>query len=61
MLYYVAVLNGVVAPVLMVLIVLLSSDKKIMGRHVNGKLAKICGWFITIFMLAASVAFFLTN
>ena len=52
-LIYSAVANGVVAPVVLVLIVLISSNKKVMGEWVNGPVTKIIGWAATVLMLAA--------
>lgn len=54
-LIYSAVANGVVAPVVLVLIVLISSNKKVMGEWVNGPVTKVIGWSATILMLAAGV------
>lgn len=56
MLYYTAILNGAVSPILMILILRISSNKKIMGEHVSSKSAKILGWAITIAMAFASIA-----
>ncbi len=56
MLYYTAVINGLVAPPLMFLILMIANDKQIMGKHTNGPLANIFGWLITLFMGGASVA-----
>jgi NRAMP (natural resistance-associated macrophage protein)-like metal ion transporter len=58
LLYYAAALNGVIAPVLMALILLIAGNKLIMGRHVNGAFAKFFGWVATAAMFAASVALF---
>ncbi|MFH1171920.1 MAG: divalent metal cation transporter [bacterium] len=55
-LIYAAVLNGIVAPVALVMIVLLSSNKKIMGSHANGPVLKTFGWVITIFLFIVAVA-----
>ena len=52
-LIYSAVANGVVAPVVLILIVLISSNKKVMGEWVNGPVTKFIGWTATIMMLAA--------
>ncbi len=49
-LYYTAVLNGVVSPPLMILILLIANDKKIMGKFVNGTWSNVLGWMITIVM-----------
>ena len=55
-LIYSAVFNGLIAPVILVLIVLMSSNRKIMGRWVNGKVTSILGWIITLFMIIAGAA-----
>jgi NRAMP (natural resistance-associated macrophage protein)-like metal ion transporter len=59
MLYYAAALNGVIAPVLMTLIMLIAGSKKIMGRRANGPLANTVGWIATGAMFSASLALFL--
>jgi NRAMP (natural resistance-associated macrophage protein)-like metal ion transporter len=55
MLYYTAVINGVCAPPLMIMIMLISNNKKVMGNHTNGKFSNWFGWFITIVMSVASI------
>ncbi len=55
-LIYSAVLNGLVSPVILVLILLLSQNKKIMGDRKNNLLTTILGWFITIVMIVAGGA-----
>lgn len=60
MLYYTAVLNGIVAPPLMVLILLISNNKKIMKEHTNSKFTNIFGWAITAIMSVASIALLLS-
>lgn len=50
MLYYTAVLNGLCAPILMVMILLISNNKRILGKHVNGLFSNIAGTVITLFM-----------
>jgi NRAMP (natural resistance-associated macrophage protein)-like metal ion transporter len=59
MLFWSAVLNGVLAPPLVVLVVMLTSDRKVMGDRVNGPLAKTLGWLCAAVMTAAAVAMFL--
>jgi len=54
------VLNGLLAPPLMVLVMLVGSNRKIMGRHVSGFWLTLLGWTATAVMIAAVVAFFLT-
>jgi Mn2+/Fe2+ NRAMP family transporter len=55
-----AVLNGLLAPPLMVLVMLVGGNRKIMGEHVNGFWLTLLGWTATAVMAAAAVAFFLT-
>jgi len=60
MLFWSAVLNGVLAPPLIVLVVLLTSSKKVMGAHVNTPLVRWLGWATAAVMAAAAVAMFLS-
>lgn len=55
-LIYSAVANGVIAPIIMVCIVSLSSNKKIMGEHANRKSTNFFGWLVTGLMGIASIA-----
>lgn len=55
-LIYSAVANGIVAPVVLVLIVLISSNKKIMGEWVNGRTTKFVGWLVVCLMSVAGGA-----
>ncbi len=55
-LIYSGVANGLIAPVILVMIVLISSNKKIMGKHVNGPVTKFIGWTITSLMILVGVA-----
>lgn len=50
LLYYTAVLNGLAAPPILVLIMLISNNKKIMGEHTNSRKSNIFGWGITLIM-----------
>jgi len=60
MLFWSAVLNGVLAPPLIVLVVLLTSSKKIMGDRANSPLLKWLGWATAVIMAVAAVALFAT-
>lgn len=60
MLFWSAVLNGVLAPPLVVLVVLLASDKKVMGNRVNSRGAKVLGWICAAFMTAAALVLLVT-
>ncbi|MBI2085704.1 Nramp family divalent metal transporter [Candidatus Daviesbacteria bacterium] len=55
-LIYSAVFNGLIAPVILVLIVMLSSNTKLMGRWTNGKITTAFGWLIVALMTLAGVA-----
>ena len=55
-LLYSAVANGLVAPLILLLIILISSNKKIMGRWVNRKPVTIIGWITFLLMTAAGAA-----
>lgn len=60
MLFWSAVLNGVLAPPLIVLVVLLTSSRKVMGERVNPPLLKWLGWATAAIMTAATVAMIIT-
>jgi NRAMP (natural resistance-associated macrophage protein)-like metal ion transporter len=55
-----AVLNGLLAPPLMLLVMLVGNNRTIMGEHVNGFWLNLLGWLATVVMAAAAVAFFAT-
>ena len=59
-LFYSAVLNGVLAPPLIVLVVLLTSNSKIMGKRVNSRLLRYVGWAAAVIMTAACIGMFVT-
>lgn len=56
MLFWSAVINGVLAPPLVVLVVLLTSDKKVMGTRTNSRGAAVLGWICAAVMSAAALA-----
>ena len=60
MLFYSAVLNGVLAPPLVVLVVLLTSNPNIMGSRVSSRPLRYLGWATAVIMTAAAVGMFLT-
>ena len=60
MLFYSAVLNGVLAPPLIVLVVLLTSNSKIMGIRVSSRPLRYLGWATAAIMTAAVVGMFAT-
>ncbi len=55
-LIYSAVLNGVVAPVILILIILIARDSHIMGDWKNGKLSTGFGWLLTAIMAVTGLA-----
>jgi Mn2+/Fe2+ NRAMP family transporter len=59
-LFVTAVINGVVAPPLLVLIVLLGRDRKIMQHNVSGRLSTTLTGITTAFMAVAAIAMFAT-
>jgi NRAMP (natural resistance-associated macrophage protein)-like metal ion transporter len=59
-LFWTAVINGVLAPPLLVMIMLVANNKTVMGKRVNGRLTNFVGWSTAGVMSAAAVAMFLT-
>ena len=55
-LIYSAVLNGVVAPVILVLILLIARNERVMGEWKNGKLSAVLGWLLAGLMTIAGGA-----
>ena len=60
MLFYSAVLNGILAPPLIVLVVLLTGDPKIMGTRVSSRPLRYLGWTTAAIMTLAGIGMFLT-
>jgi Mn2+/Fe2+ NRAMP family transporter len=54
-LIYSAILYGLTAPVLIAIILHISNNKKIMGKHTNGKTSNILGFATLVFMTVAAV------
>lgn len=54
-LFYSQVLNGLIAPVLIVLMVILTSSRKVMGNFKNGWLLNVFGWAAVAVMVLADV------
>ncbi len=59
MLFWSAVLNGVLAPPLIVLVLLLTRDPSVMGRRTNSRTSNVLGWLTAVAMTVAAVAMFL--
>ena len=60
MLFWSAVLNGVLAPPLILLVLLLTSDPKVMGDRVSSKMERGLGWVTFVIMAAAAVGLLVT-
>lgn len=55
-LFYSAILNGIIAPLLLIVIVYLASKETIMREYKNTRIQSLLGWFITGIMMSASLA-----
>jgi Mn2+/Fe2+ NRAMP family transporter len=60
MLFWSAVLNGVLAPPLIIMVLLLTSNPKVMGSRSNPRWLALLGWITVAVMTAASIAMFAT-
>lgn len=56
MLFWSAILNGLLAPPLVIMIVLLTSDHKVMGNRVNSPGMNVLGWTCAVVMSTAAIA-----
>jgi Mn2+/Fe2+ NRAMP family transporter len=54
-LYLSAVINGLLAPLLLILILRICNDPRIMGKRVNGRLLNWCGWATALVMTLAAI------
>jgi Mn2+/Fe2+ NRAMP family transporter len=61
MLFWSAVINGLLAPPLILLVILLTSRQKVMGKHVSPPLLKYLGWATFAVMTAAAVGMLVTS
>jgi Mn2+/Fe2+ NRAMP family transporter len=59
-LFWTAVINGLLAPPLLVVIMLIANNKQIMGQRTNGGWENVLGWTTAVLMFAAAVALILT-
>lgn len=55
-LIYSAVANGLIAPVVLILIVLMSGNVKIMGKWANNRITRMFGWLIVALMTLSGIA-----
>jgi len=61
MLFYSAVVNGLLAPPLILLVILLTSDPKVMGARINPPALRFLGWITFAVMVAAAVGMLVTS
>lgn len=61
MLFWSAVINGLLAPPLILLVILLTSSKKVMGKRVNPPLLRYLGWATFGVMTAAALGMIITS
>ena len=61
LLVFVAVINGVAAAPFLVVVMWVSSDRRLMGDYVIGNVAKFIGWLTAAIMAVAAVALFATG
>ena len=59
-LFWTAVINGVVAPPLLVVVMLISNNKHVVGHRTNGLWTNLVGWIAAAVMFIAAAAMFLT-
>jgi len=59
-LFWTAVINGVIAPPLLVVIMLVSNNKRVRGKRVNNRLTNLIGWVATILMFIAALGMTVT-
>lgn len=55
-LFYSQVLAGMISPVLIVLLLMVTSSRKLMGDFVNGIATKVFGWAAAVVMVLADIA-----
>lgn len=60
-LFWTAILNGFLAPPLLVVVMLIAGNRQVMGERVNGRALKLLGWATTALMFAAAVGLVLTG
>jgi Mn2+/Fe2+ NRAMP family transporter len=60
-LFFTAVINGFVAPPLLVVIMLVSNDRKIMGDRTNNRVTNSLGWATTAVMVLAAAMLVITT
>ena len=60
-LFWTAVINGLLAPPLLVLVMLVANNPRVVGERVNGAWTNLLGWLTAAAMALAAVAMLLTR
>ncbi|MDP9169036.1 MAG: divalent metal cation transporter, partial [Acidobacteriota bacterium] len=60
MLFLSAVLNGLLAPPLIILVVLLTSDSAVMGNRCSSRMTRALGWICAAVMIACGIGLFVS-
>jgi len=55
-----AIINGLLAPPILVMVMLVSNNRKVMGEQTNGWLLNLLGWATTLVMAVAAAALVVT-
>jgi NRAMP (natural resistance-associated macrophage protein)-like metal ion transporter len=59
-LFWTGVINGFLAPPLLVLLMLVANNRRVLGKRVNGLGLNVLGWLTTILMFFAAIALVIT-
>jgi Mn2+/Fe2+ NRAMP family transporter len=60
MLFWSAILNGLLAPPLVIMVVMLTSDRTVMGTRTNSRRLQTLGWVCVVIMSGAALSLLLT-
>ncbi len=60
-LFWTGVINGFLAPPMLVILMLISNNTAVMGQRVNNRLTNIVGWITTLVMFAAAIGFIIVT
>jgi Mn2+/Fe2+ NRAMP family transporter len=60
LLVFVAIVNGVAAAPFLIVVMLISDDRRLMREHANGRLAQVLGWLTVVLMVAAAAGVLVT-
>lgn len=58
---YVYLLNGILLPVLLVLMLKLANNKRLLGEHVNSMFVNVVGWSLTMVLIVLTIVLVLTT